>query len=52
MILFLFLWIKGLLITQINSQRVWYFENNLIEKNSNRERANTIIYYSQMGKII
>ena len=33
-----------------NSQRVWYFENNLIEKNSNKERANTIIYYSQNGE--
>ena len=33
-----------------NSQRVWYFENNLIEKNSNRERANTIIYYSPNGE--
>jgi putative transposase len=33
-----------------NSQRVWYFDNNVIEKNMSKERANTIIYYSPNGE--
>jgi transposase len=33
-----------------NSQRVWYFDKNIIEKNSSKERANTIIYYSPNGE--
>jgi len=33
-----------------NSQRVWYFDENIIEKNLSKERANTIIYYSPNGE--
>jgi len=33
-----------------NSQRVWYFDKNVIKKNFSKERANTIIYYSSNGE--
>jgi hypothetical protein len=33
-----------------NSQRIWYFEENIIEKNLSKERANTIIYYAPNGE--
>jgi putative transposase len=35
---------------QDNSQRVWYFDKNIVKKNPSRERANTIVYYTPNGE--